>query len=160
MKLHVLIMSSVVASFVVACSGGATTETPATEEPKTEMTAEGDTATVTQTPETQAEAPKAEVPDTVAPKAEPKADNSKVDREVEKILIIIKEQEDGVKSMIADGIPSSSSMAFRWIQSQPDYEARLKKIKKQLSPEQKAQIDAAEKRLLKAIDEWNDMPMN
>ena len=102
-------------------------------------------------PETPAKAEAA--PETPA-KAEPETKNNELDGEVDKIISQINKHITTIKDLKDNGIPSGSATAFRAIENLPDYDKKLKKIKSKLSPEQKARINAAEKKLQKLIDSW------
>lgn len=91
------------------------------------------------------------------PMPEAREDNG-LDAEVNKIISLINKRTEAVNFMKGNGTPSASSMALRTIESFPDYEKRLRKIKHKLTPEQKARINKAERRYLRAVDEWENMP--
>lgn len=110
-----------------------------------------DTTTAEAVPETQAQAEPA--PETPA-KAEAETKSNELDGEVDKIISQINEHITTIKDLKDNGIPSGSATAFRAIDNLPDYDKKLKKIKSKLSPEQKARINAAEKKLQKLIDSW------
>ncbi len=89
--------------------------------------------------------------------AEPeKSQTESLDPQVDKIIGIIKQQTQAVQRCIDGGILNSSSAAIRALEAVPDYERDLKKIKNKLSPAQKARINAAEQKLLRKIDEWDE----
>ena len=110
-----------------------------------------DTTTAEAAPETPA---KAEVAPETPAKAEAETKNNELDGEVDKIISQINKHITTIKDLKDNGIPSGSATAFRAIENLPDYDKKLKKIKSKLSPEQKARINAAEKKLQKLIDSW------
>ncbi len=77
-----------------------------------------------------------------AKETESKAMDAKVDKIVAKYNKCI----DAVQGLINDGIPSTSSMAFRVLSNLDVPDAEYNKIKGQLTEEQKARIEAVRKK--------------
>lgn len=79
-----------------------------------------------------------------------------LDAKVDKIVGMIDRTTDAVDDLRKNGFPSSSSTAFRVLEGLPDWQSEYNKIKGQLSAEQKARINAAQKRLDRASDKWDE----
>ena len=97
----------------------------------------------------------AQVVEEAKAKAQESKDNA-LDAKVDKIVGMIDRTTDAVNELANSGIPNTSSMAFRALEGIPDWQSEYNKIKGQLNAGQKARIKAAEKRLDRASDRWNE----
>lgn len=154
MKYKTHILTAAIATLAASCNNSSNSKEVAGDTLSVETSTNNlavDTAVIQPTPAIDSIAT-----DTVAKKVEaPKADNNNLDAEVDKIIAQINEHTNALQGFIDDGIPPTSSIAFRVLQNLPDYTKKLNKIKGKLTPEQKARIDAAEKKLNKLQDSWN-----
>ncbi len=145
-------LSATTALLAVSCGGNKTTDV-SSDSDSTSV----DSSVVSVPVDTEkTESIVAEVAPAETPEAEEsKAPNNELDKKVDKILSDINQHISVIQDLKDNGFSSASSVAFRAIENLPDYEGELNKIKGQLTPEQKARIDAAEKKLNKLIESWN-----
>ena len=97
----------------------------------------------------------AQVVEEAKAKAQESKDNA-LDAKVDKIVGMIDRTTDAVNELANSGIPNTSSMALRALEGIPDWQSEYNKIKGQRNAGQKARIKAAEKRLDRASDRWNE----
>lgn len=156
MKIKAFTAVAAAATLVISCSSGATQD--ATDdssylvEEQEMVVALNDGEDTTAAEEVKEDAPAEATPEQV----KEAAPGNNLDSEVDAIVRDINKCTSTIKDLTNNGILNSSSMALRYIESLPDYERKLNRIKGQLSPQQKARIDAAERAYNRAIDEWDD----
>ena len=78
--------------------------------------------------------------------------DSKVDRIVDKY----NDCTSTLETMMNDGVPNTSSVAFRALENMDVPDDEYDQIKSRLTPRQKSRVEAARNKFNRTVDEWND----
>ncbi|MDE7413689.1 MAG: hypothetical protein K2N05_07895 [Muribaculaceae bacterium] len=156
MKFKYFTLIGTLAFLAASCNGGdksgATAEDSQSVQPPTEVVATDSSAVSADTIQQEEKTPVEEVKEETKETSKPQ--NAVSDEEVNKIISMIEQHTETVAELKKEGISPASSMAFRAVEALPDYTKLLKKVKKNLSPEQAARIKEAEKKFKKVADSW------
>lgn len=78
------------------------------------------------------------------------------DSKVDKIVARYNKCTSTLETMMNDGVPNTSSVAFRALENMDVPDDEYDKIKSRLTPRQKSRVEAARNKFNRTVDEWND----